>query len=133
MMSTPKDICHVPARALRLCFTKALHKLSSKLAMDPLNMVPFKQQHFTMCSGANLLEVKYYSEGEIDKHKGMPFDTKKSYTMNIEVTVHTFDMLPCVKPEQKSSYINNRYGKNVYAERLKLPNREENSHEFIVS
>lgn len=131
MLSTPKDVSEVPARALRLCFTKALNKLGQKLAMDPLNMIPFKQQHFTMPSGGNVLEVKYYSEQEVDKHQGMPYDPKKSYTMNIEVTVHTFEMLPCVKKEQSASYINHRYGKNVYAERLNFPGREENSSQFI--
>jgi hypothetical protein len=131
MMTVPKRVEQVPATALRLGFTKGLNKVGQVLATRKQPLQPFHPEIFTMPSGGNLLEIKYYTEDPIDSHMGTPFDKNKKYTLQVEITVHTFEMLPVVKKEHIASYINDRLkGNENIVERLVIPNRVEDSRDY---
>lgn len=131
MMAVPKRVEQVPASALRLGFTKGLNKVGQVLATRKQPLQPFHPETFTMPSGGNLLEIKYYTEDSIDSHMGTPFDKNTKYKLQVEVTVHTFEMLPVVKKEHMASYIHDRLkGNENVVERLVMPNRVEDPQDY---
>lgn len=123
MLVLPAKVQHIPACALRLCFTRALNKLGEDIAKRTEPIVPYKQHTLNVPCGANMLEIKYYAEGAIDKHRGCPYDTQKSYTLSAEITVHTFEMYPVVRSDSRGSYKNSRLQGNTIVDELVLPER----------
>ncbi len=124
MITLPNKIEEVPGKALRLCFTRALNKLGERIAGYHEDLKPFHQRKFAIPTGANVIEVKYHAEDDIDAHIGCPYDKKKSYTLSVEVTVHTFEMLPVASSNTRESYIQSRLGNTPFADVLVFPERK---------
>lgn len=129
MMVVPKRVHDIPARAMKLSFTKALNKLGHVLATKDTPLKSCQSECFTMPSGGNLLVVNYYTEENVDSHVGVPYDTKSTFTLHVEVNVHTFEMYPVVNKEGRQSYIKNRLpASEKLMRRMIFPPRETNSN-----
>ena len=124
MLSLPANVEEVPGRALRLCFTRAMNKLGERIASNVETLTPFQMRNIVIPTGANVIEVKYHAEDNIDEHMGCPFDEKRSYTMSVEVTVHTFEMLPVVSKGFREVYKQERLRGDPLADLLILPERK---------
>jgi hypothetical protein len=125
MVCLPKTIAQVPRAAMRLSFAKGLTKLGEYLCSDTETIEPMKEYSFNMPSGANVLEVKYYLEDSID-NCGAPLNSQcHTYTMNVKVKVHTYEMLPVVSKENRKEYIQERLKERHLVEKLILPDRSD--------
>jgi len=125
IQKTPKSIQRVPSSTLKLCFTKALNKLGQRLACDPTPIQPYKQQIMHIPSGSCMLEVRYYCEDDIEAYRGAPFEKNQKFTINVEIDVHTFDLLPVVAEEHRKAYINKHYAHDSLAHKLIFPPLKE--------
>lgn len=126
ILRLPKNACRIPATALSLCFTKGLNKLGAQLALDNNVCEPHRNYTMTVPSGANMITINYSFEDPIHIHKGCPFDRNRSFTMNAEITVHTYEMLPVAKPASRAAYCKERFRGDPYVDLLVLPNRTDN-------
>ena len=125
MAFLPKSVTQIPGTAMKLSFTKALNMLAHKLSMDTNPIIPFKQNSFSVASGANMFEIKYYIKDSVDAHCGPPFDGRNKFTMNAEITIHTFEMLPVVCKEGRAAYIKERLRETDLASKLVFPDRND--------
>ena len=121
MQKPPTNIHQVPSTVLKLAFTKALNKLGQRLACDSKPIKPYHQESMYMPSGSCILEIRYYVENDLDSYRGVPFDTDKKFTMNVEIDVHTFDLLPVVAEDHQKAYINKHFSANTLAHKLVHP------------
>jgi hypothetical protein len=126
MTSFPKNVESIPKVALKLSFAKGLHKLAHILATNTKPLIRDSVHSFTVSSGANLLEVKYRTRDPIEDHRGPIFDDCRKYTLSVEMTVHTFEMLPVVERGGRGAYVNERLkGMEDLASKLTLPGRSD--------
>lgn len=125
MVHVPREVKRVPEFALRLCFSKALNKLAYRLSTDSRPLKAYACETITMPSGANVFEIKYYPKEDWSTHKGPLFNGRTSYTLMAEISVHTTDLYPVTKVEERCAYLNQRLDANPLVNQLVLPRRPE--------
>lgn len=119
----PKTLREVTPMLLRQSLAKALNRLGHRLTGSLDSIEPFKQKTLYVPSGCNVLQVKYYTEGNVDAHRGMPYDSTE-VTLNVEVKVIGLKMLPVVSESYRSVYASKEGLEKCAAEYVVLPKFE---------
>jgi hypothetical protein len=123
MVYIPQEVKRIPEFALRLSFSRALNKLAHRLACDPRTLQAYACETITVPSGANVLEIKYYPKEDWTTHNGPLFNGRTSYTLMVEMTVHTTDLYPVTKEGERDAYLNQQLNANPVVKGVALPIR----------
>lgn len=124
IIRAPKNLKDIGGLLLRQSMAKALCQLGKKLMLSDGHLTPLKQYTLHMPSGCNVLEVKYYTEGDFLSHRGTPFDHSE-YVLNVEVRVKGLKMLPVVRNSFRPEYSVQSKLDNKVVEACILPKYEE--------
>lgn len=116
----PRNLQHIGPLLLRQSLSKALHQLGTRLTLLDEPIVPWKEYVLRVPSGANVLELKYYAEGNIDDHGGTPYDSKE-VLFNVQIRVRTLKMLPVVSPMYRPEYAVQEYLNTDAVNLVELP------------